>query len=253
LSGDLIGVPTDEHRFLTREDLLALPQVTYTVNDDANFTKPTEITGVLLQELNKRLSAKPQTDMVIALCSDLYQANYTSAYMGMHQPVLVLLIDGKPPADWPKDSKGHNAFMGPFLISHPQFVPSFHVLRIPEEAQIPWGVVQLEFHDEKKTFGSIAPRGPEANSLKVQAGYRIAEQHCFHCHNQGPEGGRKAGRPWEVLTAWAIASPDYFAAYVRNPQSKNPHAQMPGNPNYDDATVEALILYFQTFNVQEKP
>jgi len=51
-----------------------------------------------------------------------------------------------------------------------------------------------------------------------------------------------------VLSAWATASPEYFAAYVRDPQAKNPHAQMPGNSGYDDATISALIAYFQTFS-----
>ena len=253
LSGSLIGVPAGEHRFLTREDLLTLPQVTYNVSDDANFTKPTQVSGVLLEELNQRISAKPHTDMVIALCSDLYQANYPHGYMVLHKPVLVLLIDGKAPGDWPKDSEGHAAYMGPYLISHAQFMPSFYVGLNPEEAQIPWGVVRLDFRDERKTFATIAPSGPRAGSPEVQAGYRIAEQHCFRCHNRGPDGGQKAGRPWGVLSTWAQASPQYFAAYVRNPQSKNPHAQMPGNPNYDDATIKALILYFQTFTAREKP
>jgi mono/diheme cytochrome c family protein len=253
LRGDLMGVPAGEHRFLTREDLLALPQVSYTVSDDANFKGSTKISGVLLEELSKRLSAKPQSDMVIALCTDLYQANFPRAYISAHKPILVLLVNGQPPADWPKHSEGHNAYKGPYLISHPNFVPTFHVLSVPEEPQIPWGVVRLEFRDEQKAFAAIAPRGTEADSLEVKAGYRIAEQHCFRCHNQGDDGGQKASRPWGVLSAWATASPQYFAAYVRDPKSKNPHAQMPGNPNYDDATLKALIVYFRTFTSQEKP
>jgi hypothetical protein len=55
-----------------------------------------------------------------------------------------------------------------------------------------------------------------------------------------------------VLAAWAAAQPEYFAAYVRNPQSKNPTAQMPGNPGYDDATIQALISHFCTFLVKQK-
>jgi mono/diheme cytochrome c family protein len=253
LSGDLVGTSAGESRYLRREDLLALPQVSYTVSDDANFKGSTKISGVPLEELSKRLSAKPQSDMIIGVCSDLYRANYPRVYMLEHQPLLVVLVNGQPPADWPKDSEGHNAYMGPYLISHPKFVPAFHVLSIPEEPQIPWGVVRLEFRDEKETFAAIAPRGAQANLAEVQAGYRIAAQHCFRCHNQGSEGGQKAGRPWAVLSAWATASPQYFAAYVRDPKSKNPRAAMPGNPNYDDATLRALISYFRTFNSQEKP
>ncbi len=248
LSGDLIGVPAGHHRFLTREDLLALPQVTYTVNEDANFTKPTQISGVLLEELNQRLSAKPLTDMVIAICSDLYQANYPRAYLAAHKPVLVLLVDGKPPADWPQASERHHGYMGPFMISHANFTPSFQVLGNSEEAQIPWGVVRLDFRDEQETFAGIAPRGQQANSAEVQAGFRIAQQQCLHCHSQGKGGVQKAGSPWGVLATWATASPQYFASYVRDPRSKNPHAQMPGNPNYDDATLQALIVYFRNFS-----
>jgi hypothetical protein len=58
--------------------------------------------------------------------------------------------------------------------------------------------------------------------------------------------GDLAGHPWLVLSAWAASSPEYFAAYVRNPKAKNPHADMHGNPGYDDATSGALRAYFQT-------
>jgi hypothetical protein len=40
---------------------------------------------------------------------------------------------------------------------------------------------------------------------------------------------------------------------VRNPKEKNPNAQMPSLPEYDDATLRALIAYFQTFTMREKP
>ena len=60
LGGELKGLPPGSTRFVTREDLLALPQVTYTVTDDSNFTGPAEIKGVLLEELARDLGAAPQ-------------------------------------------------------------------------------------------------------------------------------------------------------------------------------------------------
>jgi mono/diheme cytochrome c family protein len=81
----------------------------------------------------------------------------------------------------------------------------------------------------------------------VQAGYRIAEQNCFRCHNMGGEGGEKSGRPWLVLAAWAAASPEYFSAYVRDPKKKSRHSEMPANRGYDDATIRAIRDYFATF------
>ncbi len=144
--------------------------------------------------------------------------------------------------------------MAPYLISHPKFTPSFKILSHAEEAQIPWGVVRLEFRDQRKLFDAIAPRGSHsngaANDAAVQAGLAIAEQNCFRCHNMGTEGGQKAKISWNALAKVAATRPDFFATYVRNPQAANPHTQMAGSPNYDDATLAALQAYFKTFSPQ---
>jgi mono/diheme cytochrome c family protein len=246
--GDLAGLQPGTTRYITREDLLALPQVTYAVTDDSNFTGPTKISGVPLEELTRSLAAGPQSAMVVAICDDKYRANYPRDYIAAHHPLLVLTINGQPPSGWPKDSEGHGYDMGPYLISHPKFTPSFKIFSHADEPQIPWGVVRIELRDENAVFGAIAPRGERAAAPSVQASYRIAQQNCFRCHNMGREGGQKSGVPWLVLSAWATASPEYFAAYVRNPQSKNSRAEMPGNPGYDDAAIGALAAYFQTFS-----
>jgi mono/diheme cytochrome c family protein len=253
LGGDLANLPPNSTRYITREDLLALPQVNFTVVNDANFTGPTQASGILLEELFRRFAAAPDSDLTLAICVDKYLASYPRAYIDAHHPVLVLKINGQPPSAWPKDSEGHNLDMGPYLISHANFTPSFKILSHSDEPQIPWSVVRLEFREENAVFAAIAPRGPQAQDQQIQAGYRIAQQKCFHCHNMGSEGGQKAGRPWMVLAAWATASPSYFAAYVHNPKENNPNAQMPSLPEYDDATLRALIAYFQTFTAREKP
>jgi mono/diheme cytochrome c family protein len=248
LSGDLAGLPSETIRYVTRDQLLALPQETYTVTGDPNFAGPTRISGVALVELIRFLSGAPDSDLIVAMSDDQYHAHYLHAYMEAHHPLLVLTIDGKPPANWPKDAEGHGSGMGPYMISHPGFTPGFKVLSHDDEAQIPWGVVRVEFRNEKSVLGSIAPHGPHAVDPAVQSGYLIAQQNCFRCHNMGANRGQKAGHPWMVLSVWATASPEYFAAYVRDPRSKNPHAQMPGNPEYDDATLHALADYFRTFS-----
>jgi mono/diheme cytochrome c family protein len=253
VGGELASLPPGTTRYITREDLLALPQVSYAVTDDSNFVGVTRVSGVLLEELIRHLGAGPESDLLIAICDDLYRTSYPRAYMLAHHPLLVLTVNGQPPSGWPKDSEGHGFDMGPYMISHPKFTPGFKILSHADEPQIPWGVVRLEFRDEKAVFGAIAPRGPRAADSLVQAGYRIAQQNCFRCHNLGGEGGQKAGRSWQNLSAWATASPEYFAAYVRDPAAKNPKAQMPGNPAYDDSTLQALTAYFQTFSSPEKP
>ncbi|HXP82930.1 MAG TPA: c-type cytochrome [Verrucomicrobiae bacterium] len=253
VSGALAGLPPESTRYLTREELLAIPHVNFTVTDDTNFTGPTKIRGVKLEILARELGASAASDLVVAICDDGYRANYPRAYLAAHHPVLVLEVNGQPPAGWPKDSQEHTFDMGPYMISHPKFTPSHKILSHTEEPQIPWGVVRIEFREEKIVFGAIAPRGPHAQDREVQDGFRIAQQNCFRCHNAGREGGQKSGLSWVSLAAIAAASPKDFAAYIRAPLAKNPQAQMPGNPQYDDATLAALTAYFRTFSEPAKP
>ncbi len=232
--------------YVTREQLLSLPQVSYTVTNDANFSGPTKISGVAIDQLVLMLAANPQADLAVAICSDGYETHYSHTYIAAHNPVLVLKIDGKDPADWPKFHES-GVDMGPYLISSPDFKPSFTILSHEDEPQIPFGVVRLEMQSEAAVFDAIRPHGPDANSREVQDGYRIAQQNCFRCHNSGDKGGTKAQRPWTVLATWATASPEFFQAYIHDPKSKNPKSQMPGFPNYDAATLNALTKYFQAF------
>ncbi|HEX3375481.1 MAG TPA: c-type cytochrome, partial [Candidatus Acidoferrales bacterium] len=247
------GLPPDSTRYITREELLAMPQVTFNAAGDTNFTGPTKIRGVRLEDLTRAMSAYPASDMVVAICDDEYRANYPQAYLKAHHPVLVLQVNGKAPAGWPKDSQEHKYDMGPYMIANPKFVPSYKILSHSDEPQIPWGVVRIEFRDEKTVFNAIAPRGLRAQDREVQNGFGIAMQNCFRCHNSGREGGQKSGMHWEVLSALALSSPRDFAAYIHAPESRNPKAQMPGFPEYDDATLAALTAYFQTFSQRTNP
>jgi len=254
ISGDLRGLPPGSTRYLTRQELLVLPQVSYTVNDDSNFTGPTQISGVLLEDLLPALAGDPDRDLVVAACSDQYHAHYPRSYLLAHHPILVLTINGQPPERWPKDSEGQNLDMGPYLISHAQFKPTFKLLSHADQAQIPWGVIRLEFRNEKQLLTAIAPRVRYSEDKSVQIGYRIAQQNCLRCHNAGRNGGEQARHPWLVLSAWASASPVHFAKYVRFPQAENPNAKMHPNPSYDDATLQALTAYFRSFlQTGEKP
>ncbi len=89
VGGELAGAPGST-RYITRDDLLALPQTTFVVKNDANFTGPTEVSGVLLEELIRQLGTAPKSDMLVAVCDDQYRANYPQAYIAAHQPLLVL-------------------------------------------------------------------------------------------------------------------------------------------------------------------
>jgi mono/diheme cytochrome c family protein len=253
VAGELPGVPRGATRYISREELLKLPQVIYAVSDDPNFKGTVEVSGVLLEELSSAIGTPTAADFVAAVCADQYHSNFPQSYIREHHPVLVLKIDGQPPKGWPKNSEATGAYMGPYLISHAKFTPSFKIFAHEDEAQIPWAVERLEFREEGKTYAAIAPRGARAGDANVQAGFRIAQQNCFRCHNMGEEGGRKSGRPWLVLAAWAAAGPEHFTSYVRNPKANNPNTQMAASPQYDEATMKALIDYFSTFIAAEKP
>jgi mono/diheme cytochrome c family protein len=250
LSGDLVGLAPGAKRYVSRQDLLALPQVSYTVTDDLNFDGSTAVRGVELELLAKALAAEGEKALVVATCVDLFRAHYPQAYAQAHRPLLVLEINGQGPDAWPKSKQGLP--MGPYVISHPQFTPSFKTLSQEDEAQIPWGVIRLEFRNEKKLLDSIAPVGPTSGEPAVQAGYRIAQQLCLHCHSTGTEP-LKGKWTWAAIGMMAASAPSQFAAYVRNPRGKAQYAEMPAYPNYDDATLEALTSYFRTFDPAKRP
>jgi mono/diheme cytochrome c family protein len=253
VGGDLAGLPAGSLRYIAREDLKALPQVTYTVTGDANFGGALEVRGVELEVLAREFAGSGEMALIVAVSGDLYRAHYPQSYVQAHRPVLVMEIAGQGPASWPKSKEGSGSAMGPYLISHPHFTPSFKVLGNEEEAQIPWGVVRLEFRNEEAIFGEIVPRAVNAGEADVQAGYRIARQNCLRCHGPASYGRLKGQISWSGIAFFADSSPREFAAYVRNPRSVAQYAQMPGNPAYDDATVGALIAYFRTFLVKGKP
>ena len=252
ISGELDG-GRQSTQYVSRQDLLKLPQVTATVTDDANFKKAVEISGVPLEQLPAALELPASADLIVAIGSDQYHAHFPADYIAAHHPILVLKVNGKGPDEWPKDVDGHTAYLGPYLISHAKFTPSFKIFAHEDEPQIPWGVLRLEFRQKEKVFGAIAPRGPAASDTNVQAGFRIAQQNCFRCHNADAEGGTKAGISWSVLAGWAAAAPEKFAAYVRNPQASNGNTQMAASPQYDDATMKALLDYFKAFANRRRP
>lgn len=245
IGGDMAGLPA-QTRYLRYEDLLELPQETYTVNDDSNLPRNTIISGIPLTNLIRLFGKSPESTLLVAVCSDGYRTNYPRDYVAAHHPMLVLRINGKRRESWPHARDG--ASFGPYLISHPFFKPAFQVLSHDDEPQIPYGVARIEFRRESVVFGAVRPAGNWPRSSAVEQGYQIARQDCFRCHNSGAEGGRMAGVSWLQMAALAYANPQRFRMIIRNPASIRSDAKMPGQPGYDDATLDALAAYFQTFS-----
>jgi hypothetical protein len=245
IGGELSGLPAGSVRYVRYEDLLRLPQETYTISDDSNFKGRTEISGVPLTSLAKLFGKAEHSDLIVAICYDKYRSNYPSDYLADHHPILVLKINGKTRNQWPPSEYGGS--LGPYLISHPTFKPSFTVLSHQDEAQIPFGVTRLEFRTQSVVFGTIRPHGRWAKDSPVWQGYRIASQDCFRCHGLYNEGGERASRSWLILAAWAATDPTGFKQYIHNPKSIQESAKMPAHGDYDEATLKALTAYYTTF------
>jgi cytochrome c2 len=240
ISGQVPGIPPNQSRFFTRDDLLALSEPITISPEDGNFKAATQVRAVSLEKLAAALGIAAD-EMIVADCRDKYQAHYPRAYLAAHHPVLVTEMNGAALADAKDDD------YGPYMIAHEHFAPAFKILAHSDEPQIPWGVTGLQFRVEKSFLAPVAPQGPNAGAKAARAGYRIAEQNCLRCHYNGTTGGAKSGVGWNVLATLAAHSPEFFTAYVRDPKSKNPKTQMAASPEYDDATMAALIAYFRTF------
>jgi mono/diheme cytochrome c family protein len=250
VSGDVAGLSAEAKRFIRREDLLLLPEVTFTASDDPNFSGAVRVRGIDLTVLARELAADGEKALVIGICRDRYRSFYPQIYREIHKPALALEINGQPPSGWPKGKGGFS--LGPYLITHAYFRPSYKILSHDEESQIPWGVVQLEFRNESTAFKAIAPRGLNGSDPTVQAGYHIAQENCLRCHGPESDEPLKGKLSWAGIAVFASQAPKNFAAYVRNPQALSKDAEMPGFPQYDDATLQALITYFKSFSSPEK-
>jgi mono/diheme cytochrome c family protein len=244
LSGDVAGSQAYAGMYVSYVELLRLPQATFTVTDDVNFPEKAELGGVFLEELIKTLGLPEKSTLVAAVCDDGYEAHYTADYRTAHHPFLVLMIDGKAPALVKRS--GEEGSYGPYLVSQPRFVARYRILAHSEEAQIPNGVIGLRFLNEDQVFGAIRPHGYFAAKSPQREGYEIARENCFRCHNAGSYGGHKAGITWRVLGKIARNRPKFFRSYIKDPQAESDYAEMPGFPEYDDATLGALTAYFQS-------
>src|ERR1019366_7419299 len=143
VGGELAHLPQGSTRFLRYEDLLALPQETYTVSDDTDLPPNTEISGVPLDQLERLLGKSPHDPIIVAICYDHYRTNYPADYLDQHHPLLVLGINGKLRDQCPRSRPG--AARGPYLTSHPASNPALKTLSHWDEPQIPYGVTRLEF------------------------------------------------------------------------------------------------------------
>ena len=247
ISGLIRDLPSGSSAYVRFEDLLALPQTSAVISDDPRYhARPLHVTGVSLEVLAQSLDARPESDLIDALCTDRYRSYFPREYTALHQPILVLRIEGQSLAAWARQS--HQYDPSPYLVMYRTFVPAFKVLAHSDEAQLPDNVVRLNFGTQARTFDPLAPPAMLGDHSPERSGFTIAKQNCLRCHFMGSVGGTKSGRTWSALGNWAMDEPSFFQAYIHNPQKIEPRAHMEGSPQYDTATLQALTRYFRTFS-----
>lgn len=242
ITGLFSTLPHGAHAFLSRNDLLALPQVSAHLTDNENLPHgaSVDVRGVSLALLLQRLGISSASDVVTLPCSDGYRANLTREFIAEHHPILVLSIDGMTPAAWA--ARTHSFNPGPYFIAYDHFRHAFRVLAHEDYAQVPSMITTIDATTSAATFGAITP--PLHAAPAAEQGFIIAKQNCLRCHAQGSAGGTKSGFRWSVLAQLAQHDPPFFMLYIHDPRALNLRAQMPPNPSYDQPTLNALRTYF---------
>ena len=241
ISGQLISLAPNTVGYLTREQLLTLPQVSAHVVGNENFTESTaiDVRGPLLETIAAALPVSRFSDLIEARCDDNYRAHYTRDFLHQHHPILVLTVNNLTPAAWA--ARTHQYDPSPYFVAYDHFVPAFHILSHADYAQVPANIIRLHFTAAAITFAPIAPHSPLA---AVQQGFAIAKQNCLRCHASGNTGGPKSTYTWTDLANLTRNSPGVFDSTIHDPKTINPKATMPANPEYNATTIAAIHAYF---------
>lgn len=247
-----------ESRFVSRTLLLTLPQVTVHLDQFEDFPAISSpgvmVSGIYLDVLAKALGAEvTEASAIEVICADGYAASLPAGYIQVHRPIFVLSIDGLSPHEWAVQHKTYDP--GPYFIAYEHFAPHFRVLAHDDRPLEPDQIAKLLFSTKAVIYAGIEPKGsndPAQFDSPVISGFRIARQNCFRCHNSGDYGGTQAGLSFKKLGKIAASRPEYFAAWVRDPQAIDPKSKMPANKSYDKATLEAITRYFATISLEGK-
>jgi len=242
LTGKLSGVPEGGTMYARWADLRALPTTRLRLNGEF-VDGPQELTVVFLDDLWKAMPVAEGADCILATCGDGYASVFTSGFIARYRPFIVLEINGKGPKDWPPPGLEYNP--GPYVITvSAELVPAAAKYRDIEHKK-PWGVTTLEIASFAGRYRAIYSGKWAELSDQARDGREIWVNSCASCH-QGPGGifgGTKAGRPFEVIAAYAGYDRSYFTRYVRDPKALVPCAKMEPHPKYTDNDLSHLIAF----------
>jgi cytochrome c2 len=244
-SGPFRGVPVGETRYLSRASLLRVPGVTRLRAKLTPKLPEAELTVLPLPALLEALPIGGDADGLLLTCEDRWQSVLPLAFVRSHAPYLLLLYDGRTPAEgWPKFSDVE-AF-APYYVDvdravHPAFDGIIDEGMISATQVIEIRAMNVSRHYAPFHAGALGQLSPQAD-----AGRKIFIRACNNCH-QGPGGvgGNTSQRPLAVLQAHATANEDYFRKLVRKPKDFFPNTVMPPHPHFGEEMFGHLIAFLR--------
>ena len=242
VTGRLAGLKDGETSYARWSDLHALPTTRLTV--DGEFMKgPQVLTVVFLSDLWKALPTGPGADSILATCADGYVSVYTSAFVSDYKPFIVLEINGKGPGKWLPPALAYNPGPYAIMVSADVAPPVAHYPNVQHKK--PWGVTTIEIASYADRFRGIYSGAWASLPPAAASGREIWVNSCASCHAgpAGTFGGTKAGRPFQVVAAYAGYDRTFFVKYVRDPKSLVPCAKMEPHPRYTDDELSGLIEF----------
>jgi cytochrome c2 len=242
LTGLIPGVPQGSTWYARWADIRALPATKLSI--DGEFIQGSQVvTVVFLDDLWKAIKPGPGADTFLATCADQYTSIFTASFIAKYRPFLVLEINGLGPEKWPPPGLTYNP--GPYVITvSAGLVPGLAGYRDLEHKK-PWGVTTLEVASFADRYKGAYSGKWASLSQAAQRGRDIWINSCASCH-PGPAGtfsGTKAGRPYQVIAAYAGYDRGFFMRYVRDPKSLVASAKMEPHPDYTDAELSDLIEF----------
>ena len=143
--------------YYSYDQLLTLPTVTVKTERDPNTNTPATYTGVYISDLFEAFGADASFDVIGANSVGYYNKQYYDRdYLARHRPILLLKLDGKPPADWPTTE--HESWLGPYCVVHESFSPAETIYGYVEQPRSVCKVVSLELTSFTQSLGRLTPK-----------------------------------------------------------------------------------------------
>ena len=255
LGGELAGLPAGATRYITREDLLALPQVNQTVSDDPNLAGPGRSQASRWKNSPNDWPPRRSRTLVVAVCAD----RYLPTIRAPTSPRIIRCSSSRSMASHrnagPRRPKATGCDMGPYMISHPKIHTQLQNPLARRRAANSLGRRAARISRRKSRLRCDCPARPASPGAtrRLKPATASPNKIVSAATTWAPKAARKQAVHGSCCPHGPRLRPNISPPTCAIPKSKNPTRKCPANPAYDDATLQRLTAYFQTFSAPEKP